>query len=150
MRPDPRLWLGFVLLIAPGTGYGAAALSRRPLLAECKPGEARVFPRVRVQAFDGRVLNGASEGKAPLVGLQIELRSLREEGSYYVLSDAEGRFSFAEVPQGGYVLTTCLDGWDALEVEVELRSTAKAVSCELVVSPSEAAGKREVRWTKRE
>jgi len=105
-----------------------------------------VFPKARVSKVQGQVFG---EGDTPKPGVQLELAHRREPRALYVLSGERGEFDFGSIPEGPYTLRTCANGFDVLEIDVDIREDAPALVCELVLGPSEAAGERDVRWLER-
>ncbi len=126
-----------------------AEASRVPLLQDCTAFEVLTFPASSASGFHGLVLNGAEQPPVPFPGVQVELLKVNESASQFVLSEEDGTFDFGSVAPGQYVLRTCRGGWDGLEVTIEVNPDEPEKRLELVVGPSEAPGKRDLRWVTR-
>jgi hypothetical protein len=77
---------------------------------------------VRGQSFHvSRIAGEVYFSHGPVPDVSITLRKLGESDSLgTVTSDANGAFTFPEMPDGWYQLATCKDGWNAVVAPVRV------------------------------
>jgi hypothetical protein len=83
----------------------------------------------------GALSGTVTQGGTPLPGVTVEVRSPNMQGARTEVTDAQGRFSFAQLPVGDYTLTASLSGFNTVTQSAVHVGINRTVTLEVNLSP---------------
>lgn len=116
---------------------------------KCPTFETVRAPPFEVWDLSGVVRVGTPEDEepellAPLEGVELALLAEADADFLRVrITDENGEFDFGALDAGRYLLSACLPGFDALEVLVEVTSSAPVGPVRILLGVAEGGGRSE-------